>query len=143
MSAPSPTQPARLVLCHKQATSARVRFFSREDSILAFDPLGAGASLHDEDYMAEVPLHPGAVVRAAEARLALPGGSLAAEGGFQAWIATDAGEVPVVLAAFQSADPPFDAAERCGGRFIAMTDARRLPPLEQQLLRRVYEYLLG
>jgi len=134
---------ARLVLCHKQATSARLRFFSLNGSILAFDPLAGEVQLRDEDYFPEVTVHPSAVVRQAQTRLGLGDGSVAPESGFRAWLATDDGDVPVLLAIFETTDPPFEAAERLGGRFIAMTDARTLGRVDQQLLRRVYEYLLG
>jgi len=134
---------ARLVLCHKQATSARVRFFSLNDSILAFDPIDGEVHLHDDSYAPEVTVHPSAVIRQAQSRLGLGEGSVVAEPGFRAWLATDDGDVPVLLAVFETTDPPFDAAERIGARFIAMTDARRLGPVDQQLLRRVYEHLLG
>ncbi len=143
VSVVSPPLTARLVLCHKQATSARLRFFCHGDSILVFDPLPPDRQLHDEDFDAGVEVHPAPLVQAAERRLGLAAGSITAEAGFHAWLSTAAGDVPVLLAAFQSTDPPFDAAERAGGRFIAMTDARRLDAIERELLRRVYEYLLG
>jgi len=134
---------ARLVICHKQATSARLRFFSLNGSILAFDPFEGEVRLHDEDYSPDIQVHPSAVVRQAQTRLGLSEGSIAPESGFQAWVHTDTGDVPVLLAVFETTDPPFEAAERLGARFIAMTDARSLNPLDQQLLRRVYEYVLG
>jgi hypothetical protein len=58
-------------------------------------------------------------------------------------VATAEGALPVLLAAFTSIDPPFAAAEACGGRFAAITEARGLPPVELALLRRAYEVLIG
>jgi len=51
--------------------------------------------------------------------------------------------VPVLLAYFTTIDPPFAAAESIGGKFIAMTEARNLAEIERNLLRRVYEYVIG
>ena len=49
----------------------------------------------------------------------------------------------VLLAAFVGIDPPFAAAERVHGRFIAITESRQLSDVERDLLRRAYEHVLG
>jgi hypothetical protein len=49
----------------------------------------------------------------------------------------------VLFRSFTSIDPPFAAAEAIGGRFIAITEARGLPPVELDLLRKAYEILIG
>ena len=49
----------------------------------------------------------------------------------------------MLLARFTAIDPPFSAAEQLGGAFIDLTQARGLPPLELDLLRRAYEVILG
>lgn len=133
----------RLILLHKQKTSARVRFLRLPEGIVAFTPLPAQAALRDEDFDAKIEPHPAALVRAAEIHLDLPPDSISAEGEFRAWVDTPAGDVPVLMAYFNSIDPPFAAAERIGGKFIAMTEARSLPEIERLLLRRVYEYVIG
>lgn len=133
----------RLVLIHKQKTSARVRFLRLPDGVVAFAPLPALAALRGEDFAPGVQVHPAAVVRDAEKRLDLPEGSIAAEAEFQAWVDTPAGDVPVLLAYFTTIDPPFAAAEAVGGKFIAMTEARSLAEIERNLLRRVYEHVIG
>lgn len=133
----------RLILLHKQATSGRVRFLALASGVLAFAPLPALAALRDEDYAAEVLSHPAAVVREAETRLGLPEDCIAPEAEFHCWVDTPAGDVPVLLAAFKTIDPPFAAAEKAGGRFIALTEARGLSEVERNLLRRAYEHVLG
>ena len=120
----------RLILLHKQKTSGRVRFLCFSAGILAFKPLPALAALRDEDYSPTVHFHPTAVLREAEAE-------------FAAWVDTPEGDVPVLLAAFSDLDPPFAAAERSNGRFIAITESRHLSDVERQLLRRAYEHVLG
>ena len=132
---------ARLVLFHKQKTSARTRFLRFADTVLAFEPLPESATLAGAT--GSVRPHPAAHLRAAEERLALPSGSLEAVPDFSVDVDTPEGSMAVLLAGFTSIDPPFAAAESAGGRFIAITEARGLPPVELELLRRAYEVLIG
>lgn len=131
----------RLILYHKQKTSARTRFLCFAASVLAFEPLPAGAALLAQ--AGDVLPHPAASIREAETRLGLPSGALRAESEFQAAVATPDGNVPVLLAEFTAIDPPFAAAEAAGARFIAITEARGLPAVELELLRRAYEVIIG
>ncbi|MCB1900716.1 hypothetical protein [Cognatazoarcus halotolerans] len=137
------TRSARLILLHKQSTSARVRFLRLPAGILAFMPLPAQAELRDERYSATVEAHPAAIVREAETRLGLAEGSIQPEAAFRAWVDTAEGDVPVLLGVFTTVDPPADAAARLKGRFMPITEARELPEIEQLLLRRAYEHVLG
>lgn len=137
------TELPRLIILHKQSTSARVRFMSLGESVLAFSPLPETAVLHDEDYSPTVQFHPGAALRAAEQMLELGEGGLEAVPEFCAWLDTPAGDQAVLLAACTSIDPPFAAAEKQGGKFIAITESRRLPAIERDILRRAYEHLMG
>lgn len=133
----------RLILLHKQKTSAMVRFLCLPGGLLAFEPLPPEASLRDEDWSSAVDIHPAAHARAAAVRLGLPESAVEAEGEFRAWVATTAGDVPVLMGFFALDDPPFEAAGHAGGRFINMMEARRLSTLDQQLIRRAYEHVLG
>ncbi len=133
----------RLIILHKQSTSARVRFMTLGDSVLAFSPLPDLAVLRDEAYSPTLQFHPTAALRAAEKQLGLPDGGLEPVPDFCAWVDTPGGDRAILLAACASIDPPFAAAEKLGGKFIAITEARRLPLLERELLRRAYEHLLG
>jgi hypothetical protein len=131
----------RLILFHKQKTSARTRFLLFADTVLAFGPLPVSASVATGT--GAVRPHPAAYLRAAEQRLALPAGSLEAVGDFSVDVDTATGPVPVLLAGFTSIDPPFAAAEAIGARFAPITEARRLPDVELELLRQAYEVLIG
>jgi hypothetical protein len=137
------TELPRLIILHKQSTSARVRFMSLGDSVLAFSPLPELAALRAEDYSPTVQFHPTAALRAAEKTLELAEGGLEPVPEFCVWVDTPDGDQAVLLAACTSIDPPFEAAEKQGGKFIAITEARRLPLIERELLRRAYEHLLG
>jgi hypothetical protein len=134
----------RLILFHKQRTSARTRFLRFAESLLAFAPLPALSAVRDEDAPRPALLpHPAHCLRDAEDTLGLPVGSLRAEAEFYTEVDTPAGPVPVLLAEFTGIDPPFAAAEALGGRFIAITEARGLPPVELELARRAYAVILG
>jgi hypothetical protein len=137
-------QTPRLLLFHKQGTSARTRFLRFGESLLAFDPPPAGALLRAEDAPPGTLLpHPAALLKTAEKKLGLPGGSLQLEPEFSATLDTPQGEVPVLLAGFTTLDPPFVAADTLGGRFVALTELRGLPAVELDLVRRAYTVILG
>jgi hypothetical protein len=134
----------RLVLVHKQATSARLRFLLFPHGICAFTRLPA-LSVVEEAGEGEpaVAYHPNAWLRAAERQLGLDGGALRAEADFHATVQTPDGPVTVQLASFTSVDPPFAEAGALGARFVAITEARGCAPAELELLRRAYAAMLG
>ncbi len=125
----------RLLLVHKQSTSARVRFLRFGHGLLAFTPLPALSVVDEAAAAPSLMHHPASFLRIAEQRLGLPGGSLELEPEFLAQVDTPDGAVTVHLARFTSIDPPFDAADAAGGRFIAITEARGGTPAEMELLR--------
>lgn len=133
----------RLLLVHKQSTSARVRFLRFAHGVLAFTPLPALSMLDESAKAPRLMHHPAAFLRAAEHKLGLPEGSLVLEPEFLAQVDTPAGSITVHLARFTSIDPPFAAAEASGGRFIAITEARGSTPVEMELLRLAYTTVLG
>lgn len=136
--------PPLLILYHKQSTSGRTRFLRLTPGLLAFAPLPLFSSLKEEnEATSPVRPHPAAHLKAAEDRLGLNSGSLEAEAEFYAEIDTPEGPVPVLLARFTAMDPPFAAAEALGGKFITLTEARGLHPVELDLARRAYELILG
>ncbi len=133
----------RLLLFHKQGTSARTRFLRFGDSLLAFAPLPAGAVLRAEDASpGKLQPNPAPLLKLAEQKLGLPG-CLQLEPEFSATLDTPQGEVPVLLAGFTTLDPPFVAADALGGRFVALTEVRGVPVVELELVRRAYTLILG
>ena len=92
--------------------------------VVAFTPLPALSALRDEDFSPTIQFHPTAVVREAEIHLGLPEGAVEPVADFQAWVDTPDGDAPILLAAFAGIDPPFEAADRVRGRFIAITESR-------------------
>lgn len=133
----------RLILAHKQKTSARVRFLRFDHGLIAFAPLPTLAAVLEDAPPARVEMHPGVYLRQAETRLGLASGELALEAEFSAAVDTPDGLLRVRLATFTGIDPPFAAAEALGGCFIAITEARGATPVELELLRQAYSTLLG
>lgn len=146
MPAPSTDFPAdlRLILVHKQKTSARVRFLRFAHGMCGFAPLPA-LSVVEEEGEGEAPVayHPNAWLRGAEQRLGLDSGALSAVPDYRATVQTPDGPVTIQLAAFETVDPPFEQAEALGGRFVAITEARGCSPVELELLRRAYAVVIG
>lgn len=136
----------RLVLYHKQATSARTRFLRFDyESVCAFEPLSASPAAGpggDPTDPRPVIAHPAPLLARAERWLGLPGGSLEAESGFREQVETPDGPLTVYLARFTTIDPPFDAAARVGGTFVALTETKDLPRAELALLRQAYALIM-
>lgn len=133
----------RVILYHKQATSARTRFVKFEgNTILGFSPVARLAQV-DDTKSGNTHLHPSAILRETEKRLDLEYESLEAEPEFQHSIDIPDEVVQVILARITTMDPPFDEVVNLGGSFIDLTQARGLPPVELELLRHAYELILG
>ena len=136
--------PCRVILYHKQATSAWLRFLRfANHSVCAFEPLPKLSVLMDEVPERVLVLHPAPIIRDAEQQLGLNPGDLEAEGEYQEMVDVAGGPINILLARFTSIDPPFDLAERLQGRFIDLPDARDLMDTELLLLRKAYELLIG
>ncbi|MFA5082155.1 MAG: hypothetical protein WC474_06390 [Hydrogenophilaceae bacterium] len=134
----------RLILVHKQRTSARVRFLRFPGGMCAFDPLPALSVVEEEgEGEPAVAHHPNAWLRISEQRLGLEPGSLKPEPEFHATVQTPAGPVTVQLVELATVDPPFAEAEAIGARFVAITEARGCTPVEMELLRRAYVAVMG
>jgi hypothetical protein len=135
----------RLILYHKQATSARTRFLKLSyGGICAFEPLPEPSELVPPgEGPGSLVSHPARLVQAAEQRLGLALGGLEPEPEFRFRLRGADGETEVLLARFTAIDPPFESASAAGGNFIDLTQARGLPPLELVLLRLAYEQIMG
>lgn len=133
----------RVILYHKQATSARTRFLKHaHGSVLAFEPLPELAQLR-ECGCAKTVNHPAAILQEVEAWLRLPEGCLKVENEYRHSVEVPGESVQVMLAEITTMDPPFKQAESRQACFIDLTQARSLPPVELELLRHAYELLLG
>ena len=133
----------RILLLHKQKTSGRLRYLKLATGMLLPAPLPENANLHPADYSPPTHILPAAFIQNAENYLALPAGSIENEAEFSTWVSSKEGDIPILLGAFTTIDPPFAAAEARQGSFTTITEARRLPKIEQELMLRAYECVLG
>lgn len=139
-------QAARLIMYHKQSTSARTRFLKlAHGGVCAFDALPRLAQLSDAEPgdPARVLQHPAALLSRAEQSMGLPRGGLELDTAYRVRLDVPGDPIEVFLARFTDVDPPIVQAESAGACFIDLTQARGLPPTELQLLRLAYESILG
>jgi hypothetical protein len=141
-------EAARLIVYHKQATSARLRFLRFADNtVCGFSALPPLAAVVEREEMARfdpaVVPHPAPLTGRMEKALGLTAGSIEIDGEMLARVDVPDGPLTIYLARFTSIDPPFDAAAAQGGSFIDLTQARTLPAAELELLRRAYQRVMG
>jgi hypothetical protein len=78
----------------------------------------------------------------AEQRLEMSNGTLKLNHEFNVTIADTDMSIQILLAQFATIDPPEAQLATKAGKFIALTDARRLPPVELELLRLAYSAIM-
>jgi len=136
----------RLIMYHKQSTSARTRFLKLgHGGVCAFDPLPPMSQVLERDEVPRdrVARHPAVLISQTEQSLGLHQGGLALEPGYRVRVDVPGETIEVFLARFTDIDPPFGLAEANGASFIDLTQARGMAPVELQLLRLAYEMILG
>ncbi|MDY0050500.1 MAG: hypothetical protein RBR73_07100 [Halothiobacillaceae bacterium] len=139
----------RLVFYHKQSTSGRLRFLRFAHGIFGFEPVDAWFELEDDASSeacareARTDWHPALLARAAEGHFSLPAGEVEVDTEFDCVYPTSQGLLRIRALAFTRIDPPFAPVEACGARFFAITESLDLPLIERDILRRVYEHVLG
>ncbi len=136
----------RVIMYHKTPTSALTRFLLQDEGVCLPGRLPKLAQLIDNGTRRgateKVVAHPSPLLRHVAEWLAIPQDQLELDEEFCEKVDVAGGPLTVYLARFASIDPPFDAAERVGGRFIVLTEGRGLPPAELDLLRRAYTVIM-
>jgi hypothetical protein len=133
----------RVILYHKQPTSARTRFLKfSHNSVCAFESIPRLAQLIDGGSVSTV-LHPAAILRTVEKALSLDAGTLKAETDYRHNVEVPGGSIQILLVNIDTIDPPFEQAEKASAQFIDLTQARGLPQIELELLRFAYDLVLG
>ncbi|MEW8013639.1 MAG: hypothetical protein AB2807_02280 [Candidatus Sedimenticola endophacoides] len=136
--------PYRVILFHKQPTSARTRFLRlSNNSVCTPETLPTLARVVEAKIGSTVLQHPASVITDLEDAYGFETGSLKPEGDFFQLVEVPGGSIQIILMEVTTIDPPFEIAERCGGRFVDLTEARDLPVVELELLRAAYETVLG
>lgn len=137
----------RVIMYHKAPTSARTCFLLQDEGVCLPERLPKLAQLVDaytprHSGESKIVGHPSPLLRHVAEWLAIPPDQVELDEEFCEKVDVPDGPLTVYLARFASIDPPFDAAERVGGRFIALTEGRGLPPAELDLLRRAYTVIM-
>ncbi len=134
----------RVIMYHKQSTSARTLFLKLNNTVCAFDGLPTLSQLLEPEEVpsSTVELHPAMVIREAEQRLGMPTGCLEVEGEFRHYVDTPDFPIMILLARFTMIDPPRALVEPHNGKFIALTEARGLSRPELELLRIAYSIIM-
>jgi hypothetical protein len=136
---------ARIILYHKQPTSARILFLRLNGTVCQLQGLPSGAKMiscqiEDEGEATTPPSEN--LIPTVEEQLKFTQGTLALDAPFQAIVEAEGNELNVYLAQFTSTDAPHEAVADIEGKLIAVTEARTLPPVELELLKQVYAFLM-
>ncbi|MCG7985473.1 MAG: hypothetical protein JAY90_22395 [Candidatus Thiodiazotropha lotti] len=132
----------RVILYHKQATSARTRFLKFDNNtVCAFAPLPDLSTVVAS--RPDTVFHPKAILTETEKRLGLPSDTLVFESEYRQTVQVPGEDIDILLAGITTTDPPFVEVERSNAQFIDLTQARGLPGVELELLRSAYELILG
>lgn len=132
-----------LILYHKHPSSGRTLFLRLHETICQFDGISA-ASRVVEQHLGEdqVTEELSELLTDAEQRLGMSKGSLKIDRDFKVIIDDSDTPIQVYLARFTTLDAPEEQLVELGGKFIAITEARRLPPTELELLRLAYSAIM-
>jgi hypothetical protein len=137
----------RVIMYHKYPTSALTTFLMQDEGVCLPGRLPKLAQLVDavtprHADTGNVVAHPSPLLRYVAEWLAVPQEELELDEEFCEKVDVAGGPLTVYLVRFAGIDPPLDAAERIGGRFILLTEGRGLPPAELDLLRRAYTVIM-
>lgn len=143
MTHPTILERNRVILCHFDSYSAALLFARYGASVLAPTPLPASASdIPPPDDSGEQHA-PSAVFAALIAKYGLGPAQLKIDDDFQAWLSDDIGPIRIHLARFTSLDAPHEAIEALGGAFKPISQMRGMPATELNLMRRVFNLMVG
>ncbi len=133
----------RLVLYHKHPSSGRTLFLRLDQTICQFDSISSASRLV-EKHLGEnlVTEDLSELLTDAEQSLGMSQGSLEIDRDFKVIIDDSDTSIEVYLARFTTLDPPEEQLVELGGKFIAITEARPLPPNELELLRLAYSAIM-
>lgn len=132
--------PWRMLVCHQHPVSARLHFLIPvAGGVVLPQALPGLAVLAEDEREAPLLCHPASALRELQDSVAL-GRELALLGEFRLRLEVPGALLPVYLAAlsgYELCPPP------AGLRWIELAQSIGMPWLDRELLRRVYEFLLG
>ena len=137
----SDAETTRVMLLYKGDISALVLFVQHPDgSICAPTALPKLSAMLDSGAQLAQTLaqHPALAVRRISNAMGFPDNFLQAQPGFCEQIETPGGAITVYLGRFMTLDPPHALLHTKNCRLLTLTELRRQPPAELELLRRAY-----
>lgn len=143
MNAPTILDHNRVILCHFDNYSTALLFARYGSGVLAPAPLPEAASAMPAPGDVTERHTPSAVLAALVAQHGLDPTQLSLDDDFQAWMSSDRGPIRIHLARFTTFDAPRQAIEPHGGVFKAISELRGLPMIELNLLRQVFNLIMG
>ena len=133
----------RVILCHFDSYSAALVFARYGATILAPAPLPESATpMTAPDKVAEQH-DPDAVLNALSAQLALNPAQLDMDDVFHAWMNSDSGPIRIHLVRFSTLDAPHQSIELFGGVFKPISEMRKMPMIELNLMRQIFNQIMG
>lgn len=131
----------RYIVIHLHRTSARLRFLNFRDYLCGPTPLPKLVELTTPPAGNSAPSeHPSASLQTLRSYLGLKESQLELVPEFRCWIEAPGEVIPVYMAAATGPDP-FPAP--AGSQWIGLPESWLFTPLERELLREAYEFLLG
>lgn len=133
----------RLILYHKHPSSGRTLFLRLNETVCQFEGISAASRVVESHVGGnEVQVDLSDLLTDAEQRLGLSSGTLKIDREFK--VSVDDADTPVqiYLARFTTIDPPQEQLVEQSGKFVSLTESRRLPPTELELLRLAYSTIM-
>lgn len=143
MNDPTLLERNRVILCHFDSYSAALLFARYGGSVLAPTPLPEAARDMPAPDDVGAQHAPAAVLDALAAKYGIDAAQLKMDDGFQAWRSDDAGPIRIHLARFTTFEAPHAAIEPLGGAFKPISQMRGMPVTELDLMRQVFNLIMG
>ena len=133
----------RVILCHFDSYSAALVFARFGSSVLATLPLPEGAAPIAAPGDVSEQHSPAAVLNAVVTHFGIAAEKLNLDERFQAWMSSDSGPIRIHLVRFTTLDAPHQSIETFGGVFKPISEMRKMPMIELNLMRQVFNQILG
>ncbi|HUV99871.1 MAG TPA: hypothetical protein VMV88_06905 [Gallionella sp.] len=133
----------RVILCHFDSYSAALVFARFGSSILASAPLPESAAPIPAPGDITEQYSPDMVLNALEAHFGINPEKLNLDDRFQAWMSSTSGPIRIHLVRFTTLDAPHQSIELFGGVFKPISEMRKMPMIELNLMRQVFNQIMG
>ncbi len=133
----------RVILCHFDSYSCALVFARFGSSILAPASLPESAAPTIAPDEVNEQHDPGAVLDALMTQFVLNPAETIIDEHFEAWMSSDSGSIRIHLVRFNTLDAPHPSIEPFGGVFKPISEMRKMPMIELNLMRQVFNQIMG